>query len=146
MGDGNAGRSRCRTSASPRIAWFFCPEMRTRKPSVEQAFGRIKQQIKPQDNFLLILIGHGSFDTDYKLNIMGEDLTGKDYGALIDSLGAGAYDHHQQHALQRWNVRNHGGKESRRSCGKPKRRKGRHGLLRTFPHGPEGHCRRRRQG
>ena len=60
----------------------------TRKPSVEQAFGRIKQQIKPQDNFVLILIGHGSFDTDYKLNIMGEDLKGKDYAALIDSLGA----------------------------------------------------------
>jgi hypothetical protein len=60
----------------------------TRKASVEQAFGRIKQQIKPQDNFLLILIGHGSFDTDYKLNIFGEDLKGKDYGFLIDSLGA----------------------------------------------------------
>jgi len=60
----------------------------TRKASVEQAFAQLKQQIKKEDNFLLILIGHGSFDTDYKLNIMGPDITGKEYVALIDSLGA----------------------------------------------------------
>jgi hypothetical protein len=59
----------------------------TRKPSIEEAFTQLKKQIKPQqDNFLLILIGHGSFDADYKLNIMGADLTGKEYSALIDSL------------------------------------------------------------
>src|SRR5688572_2864150 len=60
----------------------------TRKANVEQAFAQLKQQIKKEDNFLLIFIGHGSFDTDYKLNIMGPDITGKEYGALIDSLGA----------------------------------------------------------
>jgi hypothetical protein len=60
----------------------------TRKANVEQAFAQLKQQIKKEDNFLLILIGHGSFDTDYKLNIMGPDVTGKEYVALIDSLGA----------------------------------------------------------
>ena len=59
----------------------------TRKPSIEEAFNQLKKQIKPQqDNFLLVLIGHGNFDTDYKLNIMGADLTGKEYSALIDSL------------------------------------------------------------
>jgi len=60
----------------------------TRKASVEQAFAQLKQQITKEDNFLLIFIGHGSFDTDYKLNIMGPDITGKEYAALIDSLGA----------------------------------------------------------
>ena len=59
-----------------------------KKAAVEQAFGQIKQQIKSGDNFLLVLIGHGSFDTDYKLNIFGPDLTGKEYSALIDSLSA----------------------------------------------------------
>ena len=38
---------------------------------------------------MLVLIGHGSFDADYKLNIMGADLTGKEYSALIDSLNPG---------------------------------------------------------
>jgi hypothetical protein len=61
----------------------------TRKVAVEQAFGQLRQQIKSGDTFVLVLIGHGSFDTDYKLNIFGPDLSGKEYSALIDSLGAG---------------------------------------------------------
>lgn len=60
----------------------------TRKDSITKAFDQLKQQIKPDDNFLLFLIGHGSFDADYKLNIMGADLTGSEYGKLIDSLNA----------------------------------------------------------
>ena len=60
----------------------------SKRAAVEQAFGQIKQQIKSGDNFLLVLIGHGSFDTDYKLNIFGPDLNGKEYSALIDSLSA----------------------------------------------------------
>jgi len=61
----------------------------SKRAAIEQAFGQIKQQIKKEDNFLLVLIGHGSFDTDYKLNISGSpDMTGKEYSALIDSLGA----------------------------------------------------------
>jgi len=61
----------------------------TRKVAIEEAFAQLKKQIKPQDNFVLVLIGHGSFDTDYKLNIMGADLTGKEYSALIDSIHPG---------------------------------------------------------
>jgi Peptidase C13 family len=60
----------------------------SKKAAVEQAFGQLKQTIKKDDTFLLFLIGHGSFDTDYKLNIFGPDLTGKEYNALIDSMGA----------------------------------------------------------
>ena len=58
----------------------------TRKESVQKAFEQLKQQVKAQDTFLLFLIGHGSFDTDYKLNILGADFTGADYSKLIDSL------------------------------------------------------------
>ena len=58
----------------------------TRKMSIESAFDKVRQQMKEGDNFLLFLIGHGSFDTDYKLNIMGQDLKGAEYSTLIDSL------------------------------------------------------------
>jgi len=58
----------------------------TRKASIEKAFEQMKQQVKPQDTFLLFLIGSGSYDSDYKLSIMGQDLTGTEYGKLIDSL------------------------------------------------------------
>jgi hypothetical protein len=61
----------------------------TRKDSITKAFQQLKQQIKPDDNFLIVFLGHGSFDTDYKLNIMGADLTGTEYSKLIDSLNAG---------------------------------------------------------
>ena len=62
---------------------------RTQKAALEKTFTELKQQVKPQDTFLLFLIGHGSFDTDYKLSIMGSpDLTGAEYSKLIDSLNA----------------------------------------------------------
>jgi hypothetical protein len=74
----------------PRIrlksASFCLPEKEPKSQLWNRLFGQIKQQMKSGDNFLLFLIGHGSFDTDYKLNISGPDLTGKEYGALIDSL------------------------------------------------------------
>jgi Peptidase C13 family len=72
--------------ASERV--FLLTGDATRKESILKTFEQLKQQIKPQDNFLLFLIGHGSFDTDYKLNIMGADLTGTEYSKLIDSLNA----------------------------------------------------------
>ena len=59
----------------------------TRKAALAKTFGELKQQMKPDDNLLLFLIGHGSFDTDYKLNIMGSpDMTGAEYSKLIDAL------------------------------------------------------------
>jgi hypothetical protein len=59
----------------------------TRRANVEKTFEQLKQKIKPaEDNLILFLIGHGSFDTDYKLNIMGADMAGKEYARLIDAL------------------------------------------------------------
>ena len=58
----------------------------TKKASIEKAFEQMKAQVKPADTFILFLIGSGAYDTDYKLSIMGQDLTGTEYGKLIDSL------------------------------------------------------------
>jgi hypothetical protein len=58
----------------------------TAKPSIEKAFAQLRQQLKPQDTFLLFFIGQGSYDSDYKLAISGADLTGADYGLLLDTL------------------------------------------------------------
>ena len=129
MGNGNSGRS-CRGSRdSPRIALSSFRRWNPRKPPIEEAFAQLKKQIKPQDNFVLVLIGHGSFDTDYKLNIMGADLTGKEYSALIDSLNRRPNDHHQQHGFQRRNIRNPVREKPRSHCGEPQRGEGRHRLL-----------------
>lgn len=54
---------------------------------VRNAFKAIKAEVKPDSIVLVVLIGHGSFDTQQaKFNLVGPDLAAKDYGALLDSL------------------------------------------------------------
>ena len=44
---------------------------------------------KPNDDFVLILIGHGSFDGfEYKFNLVGPDISGGDLAALCDHIAA----------------------------------------------------------
>ncbi len=51
--------------------------------------GTVARQAKPEDDFVLILIGHGSFDgVDYKFNLPGPDISGSDLAALCDKIPA----------------------------------------------------------
>jgi hypothetical protein len=46
-------------------------------------------QAKPEDDFVLILIGHGSFDGfEYKFNLVGPDISAGDLAALCDRVPA----------------------------------------------------------
>ena len=58
----------------------------TAKPEILKAFDQLKTQLKPSDTFFLFMIGHGSYDTDYKFNIMGPDMTGMEYSQLLNTL------------------------------------------------------------
>lgn len=59
------------------------------KAKIKAAFETIARQAKPEDAFVLTLIGHGTFDqTDYKFNIPGPDLSGGELAALCDSIPA----------------------------------------------------------
>ena len=71
MGHGNSGRFCSRISDSAKDRVILLTGDGTKKAAIEKAFAQLKKQVKPQDNFVLFLIGHGSFDADYKLNIMG---------------------------------------------------------------------------
>jgi len=52
-----------------------------------QAMGEIAQNAKPEDDFVLILIGHGSFDgVAYKFNLVGPDLTAAQIATLCDHI------------------------------------------------------------
>jgi len=54
---------------------------------VRKAFARIKAQARPETLVLVILIGHGSFDSQTaKFNLVGPDLAAKDYSGLLGSL------------------------------------------------------------
>ena len=54
-----------------------------------ETFGRIAGQAKPEDDFVLILIGHGSFDgVEYKFNLVGPDATAEELARLCNGLPA----------------------------------------------------------
>jgi hypothetical protein len=47
----------------------------------------IAHDAKPEDDFVLIMIGHGSFDgVDYKFNLVGPDITAAELAGLCDRI------------------------------------------------------------
>jgi len=49
----------------------------------------ISSEAKPEDELVLILIGHGSFDgVEYKFNLVGPDVTAQELAALCDRVPA----------------------------------------------------------
>jgi hypothetical protein len=56
---------------------------------LSDVMGTVAKQAKPEDDFVLVLIGHGSFDgVDYKFNLPGPDISGSDLAALCDKIPA----------------------------------------------------------
>jgi hypothetical protein len=51
------------------------------------ALKQVARQAKPEDDFVLVLIGHGSFDgVDYKFNLVGPDISGAELAALCNQI------------------------------------------------------------
>jgi hypothetical protein len=51
--------------------------------------GKVASQAKPDDDFVLVLIGHGSYDgVEYKFNLVGPDISAADLAALCDRVAA----------------------------------------------------------
>jgi hypothetical protein len=54
---------------------------------LRDVFATIAREMKAEDDFALILIGHGSFDgSDYKFNLMGPDLSASQIASLCDKI------------------------------------------------------------
>ncbi|MGD0303072.1 MAG: hypothetical protein ABSE86_38880, partial [Bryobacteraceae bacterium] len=59
------------------------------KVQVQSVLAGIAKEAKPADAFVLMLIGHGSFDgIDYKINLPGPDLSAVELAALLDRIPA----------------------------------------------------------
>jgi hypothetical protein len=59
------------------------------KVKLTQAMAQVAQQARPEDDFVLILIGHGSFDgVEYKLNLVGPDISAADLATLCNRVPA----------------------------------------------------------
>lgn len=60
------------------------------RDKIKAAFEKIAATAKAEDAFVLLLIGHGSFDgAEYKFNIPGPDYSGTELAALCDRVPAG---------------------------------------------------------
>ena len=60
------------------------------RAKVEAALNKIAGQAKPQDAFVLMLIGHGTFDgTEYKFNLPGPDISAPELAVLLNRIPAG---------------------------------------------------------
>jgi hypothetical protein len=59
------------------------------KAKLIAAFGRVAAQAKPADVFMLMMIGHGSFDgTEYKFNLPGPDISATELATQLNRIPA----------------------------------------------------------
>jgi hypothetical protein len=59
------------------------------RDQIRARFAQLDGQVKPADAFVLMLIGHGTYDGfDYKFNIPGADITGGELASLLDKIPA----------------------------------------------------------
>jgi len=60
------------------------------RAKVEAALSKIASQAKSTDAFVLMLIGHGTFDgAEYKFNLPGPDISGTELAAAMNKIPAG---------------------------------------------------------
>ncbi len=57
------------------------------KARLSETLATVARQARPEDDFVLTLIGHGSFDgTEYKFNLPGPDVSGADLAEMCDRI------------------------------------------------------------
>lgn len=54
---------------------------------LKTTLNEVARQARPDDDFVLVMIGHGTFDgTEYKFNLVGPDLTAGEIAAMCDRI------------------------------------------------------------
>ena len=56
---------------------------------LEETLAQVARDAKPDDDFLLVLIGHGSYDgVEYKFNLVGPDISASELATLCDRIAS----------------------------------------------------------
>ena len=59
------------------------------KAKLSEAIAQVAREAKPEDDFVLTLVGHGSFDgAEYKFNLVGPDVSAAELAAMCDKVPA----------------------------------------------------------
>ena len=62
---------------------------RATREAIAEAIRAVARRTQAKDQFVLVLIGHGSFDgEEYRFNVPGPDLTASELGSLLDTVPA----------------------------------------------------------
>ena len=58
------------------------------RANLKAALEKVEKAATLQDAFVLLLIGHGTFDHDYKMNLPGPDITAPELAAMLNRIPA----------------------------------------------------------
>jgi hypothetical protein len=74
------------SNSDAKVTTLYGPQ--ATKTNLQNALAQVARDARPNDAFVLMLIGHGSFDGyDYKMNLPGPDISGIELGTLLDRIG-----------------------------------------------------------
>ena len=77
------------SSSGPSVHAVALTGSRATAAQLKQALEDVARETKADDEFVLILIGHGSFDgVEYKFNLVGPDMTAAEIATLCDHIAA----------------------------------------------------------
>ncbi len=87
--DGLAAEAHKLVASTPEAKAFLHLGTVSTKAKIRETLGQIAAEATPDDNLVIFLIGHGTFDgADYKINLMGPDLSAVELAALMDRVKA----------------------------------------------------------
>ncbi len=76
-------------SGTPEAKAFLHVGQQATKARIRESFAQIANDAGPDDNLVVFLVGHGTFDgIDYKINLPGADLSGVELAGLLDRVKA----------------------------------------------------------
>lgn len=76
-------------SAGPAAHVYILTGVQATSRRLSDTMGEVARNAKSDDDFALILIGHGSFDgVEYKFNLVGPDVTAREIATMCDHIAA----------------------------------------------------------